>query len=136
VSGEIKIYIDGASRGNPGESGAGIVIKDRQGKIFKRLRQYLGRATNNQAEYRALLLALKASRELGQSIKIFSDSELLVKQLKGSYRVKSKGLKPYFDEVRNLLKGFSSWEIAHIPREQNREADALANEAINTKENQ
>jgi len=136
VSGEIKIYIDGASRGNPGESGAGIVIKDRQGKIFKRLRQYLGRATNNQAEYRALLLALKASRELGQNIRIFSDSELLVKQLKGSYRVKSKGLKPYFDEVRNLLKGFSSWEIAHIPREQNREADALANEAINTKENQ
>jgi len=136
VSGDLKIYIDGASRGNPGEPGAGIVIKDRQGKIFKRLRQYLGRATNNQAEYRALLLALKASRELGQSIKIFSDSELLVKQLKGSYRVKSKGLKPYFDEVRNLLKGFSSWEIAHIPREQNREADALANEAINTKENQ
>ena len=136
MSGEIKIYIDGASRGNPGESGAGIVIKDGKGRIFKRLRQYLGRATNNQAEYRALLLALKASRELGQSIKIFSDSELLVKQLKGSYRVKSKGLKPYFDEVRNLLKGFSSWEIAHIPREQNREADALANEAINTKENQ
>jgi len=135
VSGEIKIYIDGASRGNPGESGAGIVIKDGKGRIFK-LRQYLGRATNNQAEYRALLLALKASRELGQSIKIFSDSELLVKQLKGSYRVKSKGLKPYFDEVRSLLKGFSSWEIAHIPREQNREADALANEAINTKENQ
>ena len=134
MSGEIKIYIDGASRGNPGESGAGIVIKDGKGRIFKRLRQYLGRATNNQAEYRALLIALKASRELGQNIRIFSDSELLVKQLKGSYRVKSKGLKPYFNEVRELLKYFSSWEIAHIPREQNMEADALANEAIDTRE--
>jgi len=135
VSGDLKIYIDGASRGNPGESGAGIVIKDGKGRVFKRLRQYLGRATNNQAEYRALLLALKASRELGQNIRIYSDSELLVKQLKGSYRVKSKGLKPYFDEVRGLLRDFSSWEIAHIPREQNMEADALANEAIDTKEN-
>lgn len=135
MSGDLKIYIDGASRGNPGESGAGIVIKDGKGRVFKRLRQYLGRATNNQAEYRALLLALKASRELGQNIRIYSDSELLVKQLKGSYRVKSKGLKPYFDEVRGLLRDFSSWEIAHIPREQNMEADALANEAIDTKEN-
>jgi len=134
VSGDLKIYIDGASRGNPGESGAGIVIKDGHGRVFKKLKQYLGRATNNQAEYRALLLALKISRGLGRNIRIFSDSELLVKQLKGSYRVKSKGLKPYFDEVRELLRDFSSWDISHIPREQNMEADALANEAIDTRE--
>ncbi len=129
----LLIYTDGASRGNPGEAGAGVVIKDREGKVYRTLKKYLGQTTNNQAEYNALILALREVKGMGQNIRILSDSELLVRQVKGQYKVKNRNIKPLFDEARALLGGFASWEIEHIPREMNREADGLANEAIDSR---
>ncbi len=128
---ECEIYVDGASRGNPGESGAGALIKEHGGKTLVRLRRHLGVMTNNMAEYRALLLGLKEARELGAvSVRVFADSELIVKQIRGDYRVKSDSLKALYAEAANLVACFDSFSITHIPREKNAEADRLANEAI------
>jgi len=128
----IQVYIDGASRGNPGLAGIGIVIV--QPKLHKKIMQYrefIGIATNNQAEYKALIKALELLKALGISrAKIFSDSQLLVKQLRGEYRVRNPELKKLFDEVKKREKFFESIEYKHIPREKNYHADRLANEAI------
>ncbi len=127
-----NVYIDGASRGNPGLAGIGIVIV--QPKLHKKIMQYrefIGIATNNQAEYKALIKALKLLRDLGASrAKIFSDSQLLVKQLRGEYKVRNPELKKLFNEVKKREKFFESIEYKHIPREKNYHADRLANEAI------
>ncbi|MBI5286581.1 MAG: ribonuclease HI family protein [Deltaproteobacteria bacterium] len=128
-----SLYVDGASRGNPGEAGAGVVILDEDGNMVKRLKYYLGVTTNNQAEYKALLLALKevCSKQYAVGrLKIYSDSELLVRQIKGEYRVKDKGLKPLYQEVMGLLRGLKGYDIIHISREENSVADRLANQAI------
>ncbi|MBI5025281.1 MAG: ribonuclease HI family protein [Nitrospirae bacterium] len=123
------IYCDGASSGNPGNSGVGVVIISNN-KIYK-LSEYIGVATNNFAEYSALIRGLEEASVLGaKRIKIFLDAELLVKQLKGLYRVKSQNLWPLWRKVQILLKGFDSYELNHIPRELNREADSLAKAAI------
>jgi len=126
------VYIDGASRGNPGLAGIGIVIV--QPKLHKKIMQYrefIGIATNNQAEYKALIKALELLRDLGASrAKIFSDSQLLVKQLRGEYKVRNPELKKLFNEVKKREKFFESIEYKHIPREKNYHADRLANEAI------
>lgn len=128
------INVDGASRGNPGEAGAGAVIRDPEGHIIKKLKKYLGRATNNVAEYNAILIALESARDLGlNSVRILADSELMVKQLNGVYRVKSAELKPLYDRAVGLIKGFKDCKIAHVYREDNSTADSLANEAIDTK---
>jgi len=128
---KLIIYTDGAARGNPGPAGAGVVIKDAGFKTIKELWDYLGEITNNQAEYRALIMALKSAVELGASdLDIFADSELMVSQIKGLYKVKNEGLKPLFDEAVGLLKRFKASRISHIPREKNKEADKLANKAI------
>lgn len=125
------IYVDGASRGNPGEAGAGIVILDEKGRVVKGLKDYLGVTTNNQAEYKALLLALKEVKGLGaERVIIRSDSELVVRQIKGEYRVKDKGIRPLYAEVIGLLKELKGYDIIHIDREENKEADRLANQAI------
>ena len=128
----IQVYIDGASRGNPGLAGIGIVIV--QPKLHKKIMQYrefIGIATNNQAEYKALIKALELLRDLGASrAKILSDSQLLVKQLRGEYKVRNPELKKLFDEVKKREKFFESIEYKHIPREKNYHADRLANEAI------
>ena len=128
----IQVYIDGASRGNPGLAGIGIVIV--QPKLHKRIMQYrefIGIATNNQAEYKALIKALELLKALGISrAKIFSDSQLLVKQLRGEYKVRNPELKKLFNEVKKREKFFESIEYKHIPREKNYHADRLANEAI------
>ncbi len=127
----ISIYIDGASRGNPGEAGAGAIFKDSRGKILKKTGKYLGVATNNVAEYQALLLGLKEARKLGaKKLVIYSDSELLIKQMEGEYRVKSENLKDLFRKAIKELKKFSRSAFFHIPREDNKEADKLANRAI------
>ena len=127
-----NVYIDGASRGNPGLAGIGIVIV--QPKLHKKIMQYrefIGIATNNQAEYKALIKALELLRDLGASrAKIFSDSQLLVKQLRGEYKVRNPELKKLFNEVKKRKKFFESIEYKHIPREKNYHADRLANEAI------
>jgi ribonuclease HI len=128
---QLILYIDGASRGNPGNAGAGVWITNREGKEIVRMSRYLGHKTNNEAEYWALLLGLREAKRLGgNSIRIFTDSELIERQVKGLYRVKDLNLKTLHRTVIRNLKEFSSFEIESIPREQNREADLLANQAI------
>jgi ribonuclease HI len=125
------IYIDGASRGNPGRAGAGIWIMNGVGKKMAELSRFLGHKTNNEAEYWALLLGLREAKRLGgDSIRIFTDSELVERQIKGLYRVKNLNLKALYKAVLPRLKEFSSFEIESIPRERNHEADRLANQAI------
>jgi ribonuclease HI len=125
------IYVDGASRGNPGSAGAGAIIKAKDGRVLKRLKKYLGVVTNNAAEYGALVMALKAAESLGlKKIRLYADSELVVKQINGVYRVRSEELLPLYTEARSLIDGFNRFEIKHVPREKNSEADRLANEAI------
>ncbi len=131
AQGRLVIYIDGASRGNPGRAGAGVWITDGAGKKISEVSRYLGHKTNNEAEYWALLLALgEAERRKGERIQIFTDSELVERQIKGVYRVKDLGLKALHQRVVQNLKRFSSFEIQSIPREENKEADRLANQAI------
>jgi ribonuclease HI len=128
---KLIIHTDGASRGNPGEAGLGVLIEDDSGHIVRKVARYLGTATNNQAEYAALLAGLQAASQLGaDELMISADSELLVKQMNGEYRVKNPELKVMFAEAKELLEKFRHVVIKYIPREKNKEADALANEAI------
>lgn len=134
-TGAYAIYVDGASRGNPGKAGAGAVIKDPEGRIVKKLKKYLGITTNNAAEYQAIITALEAAKELGlESIKVYADSELMVKQINGVYKVRSEDLRPLFDRAKLLLKSFKEHKVTHIYREENSIADSLANEAIDTRD--
>ncbi len=122
--------MDGAAKGNPGEAGIGAVLLDGEGATLFRLGRYIGRATNNQAEYRGLILGLEKTLALKKKdLIIYTDSELLEKQIKGQYRVKDKTLKNYHSRVCGLLKLFQSYRIELIPREKNREADHLASHA-------
>ncbi|WP_456387131.1 ribonuclease HI family protein [Desulfolithobacter sp.] len=126
-----RLYTDGASRGNPGQAGAGIVLLDDSDRELTTRAVYLGTCTNNVAEYRALLLGLQAARDEGCCrVEIFMDSELIVRQLQGCYQVKSAALKPLFTEVHRELRSFESWKVHHVPRAQNRRADELANQGI------
>lgn len=128
---EFKIYSDGASRGNPGHAGAGAVILDSDGNQVDEICKYLGETTNNQAEYQALLLALeKASKLKPESIEIYADSELMIKQLKGEYKMKNEALKPHFQKIMTILNQLKKYKLTHVPREKNKKADKLANEAI------
>jgi len=129
--GRLIIYFDGASRGNPGRAAAGIWITDGEGKRISEVSRYLGHKTNNEAEYWALLLGLREAKRLGgKSLRIFTDAELVERQIKGVYRVRDLNLKALHRTVLQNLKAFSSFEIESIPREKNKEADRLANEAI------
>ncbi len=133
--GEYVIFVDGASRGNPGLAGAGAIIRDPDGEVAGKLGRYLGMGTNNMAEYEALILALEEAQSLGcASVSVFADSELVVKQIKGVYKVKNEGLKGLYAIAIKLIDQFSSFKITHIPREQNHEADRLANEAIDQRD--
>jgi ribonuclease HI len=130
---ELTIYTDGASRNNPGEAGAGAYIT-RDGRPIERLARYLGTTTNNVAEYTAAIMGLEQAVKLGaRRVKLLADSELLVKQINGQYRVKNEGLKPLHARVKELVARIGSVEVQYIPREQNKEADALANKAIDEK---
>lgn len=131
---ELVIYIDGASKGNPGPSAAGIIIK-RDGKKFKEIAKPIGEATNNVAEYYALIFALQEALILkAKRIKVCTDSELLFKQLTGAYVVKSENLKVLFEQIEQLAQGFNRFEIKHIPREENKEADKLASSVLKKKQ--
>jgi len=126
-----ELYVDGGSRGNPGPSGAGAVIKGPDGAVVKRLTKGLGVGTNNRAEYMALIMGLEEALKLGgRRIKILADSELMVRQISGRYKVKSPVLKPLYERAMLLRASFSAFTISHIPRALNSEADALANEAM------
>lgn len=130
---ELTIFTDGASRNNPGEAGAGIVIKE-NGEQVQGIARYLGTTTNNIAEYKAAIIGLENAVRLGAaSVRLFADSELLVKQLNGQYKVKNEGLKPLHAKAKELIARIGRVEVQYIPREQNREADALANRAIDEK---
>lgn len=125
------IFIDGASRGNPGRAAAGVYITDREGKRVAGLGRYLGHRTNNEAEYGALLLGLQEAKRLGAgAIHIYTDSELIARQIKGIYRVKEPRLRLLHKKAMERIQGFTSFEIESIPREGNQEADLLANQAI------
>ena len=127
----VVLYTDGAARGNPGPAGAGVRVESRDGAAIDELVEYLGEATNNVAEYRALLLGLERARTLGaKSVEVRSDSELLVRQMNGEYKVKNEGLRELVTRARALERGFASVVYVHVRREQNREADRLANLAI------
>ena len=130
---DLIIYTDGASRNNPGEAGAGIYIL-RDGEPLEQISRYLGTTTNNIAEYTAAIIGLEHAVTLGaSSVKLCADSELLVKQVNGLYRVKNEGLKPLHAKVKELIARIGSVEVQYIPRERNKEADALANKAIDEK---
>jgi ribonuclease HI len=130
-TGPLRIHIDGASRGNPGEAGFGVHVAGPDGEEVAGLYGYLGEATNNVAEYQALLHALRwALDQKATRIVIYSDSELVVRQIEGRYKVKHPDLRPLHDEARRLLARFAYVRIEHVPRERNREADRLANQAL------
>lgn len=127
----VNIYADGGSRGNPGPSATGFVVQDASGKILKEGGSYLGITTNNQAEYRALLQALEAAKELNaKKVSVFMDSELVIKQLNGLYRVKKDELKPIYKAINNLSKKFDEITFEHIPRSLNSAADAWVNKTL------
>jgi len=131
---EYFIQADGASRGNPGEAGIGAVIADARGRTIKELKYFLGVATNNEAEYRAVILALQKALDLGAgSVTLHLDSELIVRQLRGEYKVREAHLKPLHRKALEVLNRFSEYHIHYVPREENRRADQLANEAIDQK---
>jgi ribonuclease HI len=126
-----RANIDGAARGNPGPASYGVIIRDGGGELVAKLKKYIGRMTNNVAEYYGLIAALDYAESHGiRSLRVESDSELLVKQMQGQYKVKSEDLRPLFERAKKMSTGFESFRIDHIYREQNREADALANEAL------
>lgn len=124
-------HIDGAARGNPGPASYGVVVRGPRGKVVAELKKYIGRATNNVAEYYALIAALDYAETHGISaLRVRSDSELLVKQMKGSYKVKSADLRPLFERAKKMAQGVAHFSIEYVPREQNRRADQLANEVL------
>lgn len=128
---KIIIYSDGGARGNPGPAGIGAVLYDEQKNLLAEISSYLGVATNNQAEYKALIAAIKKAKELkADELSCFLDSELVVKQLRREYKVKNAELAPLFLEVHNLSLNFNKIEYTHVRRELNKEADKLANEAM------
>lgn len=129
----VEIYCDGASRGNPGAASAGAVIFGADGKVLAEISERLGIATNNEAEYAALILALKKARSLGVStVAVKADSQLVIRQLTGEYKVKHPEMKKRHAEAMQLLQGFQGWSAAHVPREMNAHADKLANLALDS----
>jgi ribonuclease HI len=127
----VTVHIDGGSRGNPGEAGAGVYFQDPSGAPLQSIARYIGRATNNTAEYQALLIALARAREAGvKHLRVFSDSELLVNQVNGRYRTTVPHLQQYLQEAIRLMREIGRVDVAHVRREMNKKADALANEAM------
>lgn len=127
----VVIFVDGASRGNPGLAGAGWVIQDEEGEVLGKGHAFLGRRTNNEAEYEAVIRGLKAALELGANeVFLRSDSELLVKQVNGTYRVKEEKLQALYHAAREALQKFRRFDVKHVTREQNSDADDQANQAI------
>lgn len=129
--GKVRMFTDGASRGNPGPAGAGVLIQDEWDRPIKSIRRYLGRTTNNVAEYSALIEGLIAVQEFQPSlIEVFSDSELMIKQMRGEYRVRNANLLLLHQRAKDLMRHLNQIRFYAIPREMNKAADALANEAI------
>ena len=127
----ILIYTDGAARGNPGPAGAGAILRDADGMVLAEIAEPLGHATNNVAEWTAVLLALEEARRLGATqVDLRMDSQLVARQISGVYRVKHPDLKPIHAAVMDLLGTLDGYTVGHVPRERNKEADRLSNVAI------
>jgi ribonuclease HI len=130
---KVIAYTDGASRGNPGPAAIGVVLKDTKGNLLARISQRIGSTTNNQAEYTAVITALKKAISLGASnVELRADSELVVKQINGKYRVKKAHLRPLYQQVVRLIGSLENFRAVYIPRAQNSEADSLANKAFDS----
>jgi ribonuclease HI len=128
---KLVIHTDGVSRGNPGRAAIGAVIRDERGELVASISQSIGKATNNQAEYRAIIDALEEALSLdADEVELNSDSELVVKQVKEQYRVRKKTLRPLYQRVKQLQISLKEFRIKHVPRQQNREADKVANAAL------
>jgi len=127
----ITVNVDGGARGNPGPAGIGIVVRDGSGEVLEEVGEKIGEATNNVAEYRALLRGIELAAAHGASdLELVGDSELVVRQVEGRYKVKNAGMKQLHEEVRRALREFDSWSIRHVRRESNADADRLVNAAL------
>jgi ribonuclease HI len=127
----IRVHIDGGARGNPGPAGFGVHVEDATGEVVAELYGFLGRATNNVAEYAAFIAALEWAQAQGvHQLQVYSDSQLLVRQIEGAYKVRHAGLKPLYVRCRLLMTRFSLLRLEHVRREENKDADALANRAM------
>ena len=125
------MHVDGGARGNPGPAAIAAVASAAGGDVLLEEHEFIGEATNNVAEYRALLLGLDLARRLGaREVEVINDSELVARQVSGQYKVKHAGLRPLFDEVKRTLRGFDRWSVRNVPRAENAEADALVNQAL------
>jgi ribonuclease HI len=128
---KLTVNVDGGARGNPGPAAIGVVIRDAEGLILDEHGERIGEATNNVAEYRALIRGIERASEMGATeLDLVGDSELVVKQVQGAYKVKNAGIKPLHAEAKAALDSFESWSIRHVRREQNAEADRLVNEVL------
>ena len=126
-----KVFIDGASRGNPGPAGIGVLVLDEHENVIRRVSEKIDDTTNNVAEYRALFKAIIECQKLGfSSVQFFTDSQLLARQVNGIYKIKDEKLKSLYVKVRGKLLSFKNWEVIHIPREKNLIADKLANNSL------
>ncbi len=128
---KVIVHVDGGARGNPGPAAAACVISSPEGELLEERAELLGSATNNVAEYRALLLGLARARELGASeVEVVGDSELIAKQVQGIYKVKHEAMRPLHAEAMQALRAFERWSIRTVPRARNARADALVNAAL------
>ena len=128
---KLTVNVDGGARGNPGPAAIGVVLRDAEGTIVDSRGETIGRATNNVAEYRALARGIELAAERGATeLDLIGDSELIVRQVEGRYKVKNAAMKELHAEVKKALAGFDSWSISHVRREQNADADRLVNEAL------
>ena len=127
----VTVNVDGGSRGNPGPAAIAAVVRGPDGAVLEEAGEAIGEATNNVAEYRALLLGIERARAHGaEEVNLLGDSELIVRQVQGRYKVKDANLRGYHAQVREALKGLSSWSIGHVRRERNADADRIVNEVL------
>jgi ribonuclease HI len=127
----LVVHVDGGARGNPGPAAIGVVISDQAGHVLDELGERIGDATNNVAEYRALLRGLERARLLGaDEVEIINDSQLVARQVSGAYKVKHRAMKPLHEQAMAALRGFERWQIRNVPRAENARADALVNAAL------
>jgi ribonuclease HI len=127
----LVVHVDGGARGNPGPAAIGVVVSDAQGDVLDEIAERIGVATNNVAEYRAMLRGLRRAAELGaREVEVINDSELVARQLQGVYKVKHPAMRPLYEEAMSALRGFDAWTIRSVPRARNARADALVNAAL------